>query len=182
LKKTLKKKNRYTAFYTYLSPFLETGNEALIAQAKKDYRRRYKAEWRKNKRGISKEITTTWDKDEYKTLKVEALYHKESIAGYIKKSVLAYMDKRYVTPNPEQVTKAIQLLALVYNSVSELADENSIPKNIEKKLQEDITNLEHDIRVLLFSPRTIEEIVKEQITSKPSIKSKLITYIENLHP
>jgi hypothetical protein len=163
-----------------MAPFLETGNDKLIKEAKREYRREYKRAWRKTKRSITKEITTTWEKGEFKLLQGEALRHKESLSGFIKKATMAYMDKRYVVPNEELVTKTIQYLALVYNSMEELYTEGLIAKEVERMLEIQISKLEHDIRVLLFSPKSIEQVIREQVGSTPQLKEKLITYIQNL--
>jgi hypothetical protein len=174
------KQGKYTAFYTYMEPFLEKGNEAMIIQAKKAYRRAYKARWRKQKRGISMEITTIWEKEEYKLLKAEAKRHKESITKFIKRATMAYMDKRYVVPNEEQVMKVMQLLALTYNSIGELIEDTLLSSDIAKKLQADVFTLERDIRIVLFSPKTIEQTIIELIYEKPALKQQLITCLETL--
>jgi hypothetical protein len=163
-----------------MAPFFETGDDKLIKEAKREYRREYKRAWRKTKRSIAKEITTTWEKREFKILQEEAFRHRESLSGFIKKATMAYMDKRYVTPNEEQVTKTIQYLALVYNSMEELYTEGLIAKEIERILEVQISKLEHDIRVLLFSPKSIEKVIQEQIGSNPKMKERLVNYIQNL--
>jgi hypothetical protein len=163
-----------------MAPFLETGNDKLIKEAKREYRREYKRAWRKAKRSIAKEITTTWEKGEFKILQTEASRHKESLSGFIKKATVAYMDKRYVVPNEQQVTKTIQYLALVYNSMEELYEDGLVAKEVERILQVQLSKLEHDIRVLLFSPKSIEQVIREQVSNSPQLKGKLIAYIQNL--
>lgn len=175
-----KRKHRHTAFYTYMTPFLETGNDTLITKAKNDYRRKYKTEWRKAKRKQVKEITTTWEKEEYKILKDEANRHKESITRFMKKATVGYINKRYVTPNEAQITKVMQLLALTYNSISELKDESNIPAEAGRKALLDLNELERNIRIALFSPKTIEQTITEYIREKPLIKPLLVEFIQNL--
>lgn len=163
-----------------MTPFLESGDEQVISTARKDYRKKYKTQWRKAKRKQIKEITTAWEKDEYKNLKDEANHHKECIARFMKKATVAYMSKRYVTPNEAQVTKVIQLLALTYNTISELKDESNIPAEAGRKLLLDIQQLERDIRIELFSPKTIEQTITEYIREKPPVKAHLIEFIQAL--
>lgn len=174
------RRHRHTAFYVYMAPFLELGDEQVIATARKEYRRKYKTQWRKAKRKQIKEITIAWEKDEYKNLKDEAKRHKESITRFIKRATIAYMDKRYVVPNEEQVTRVMQLLALIYNSISELKEEETIRQETGKKLLFDVCQLELDIRVQLFSPKTIEQVITEYIHKKPTHKSQLIEFIQVL--
>lgn len=172
--------NRHTAFYTYMAPFLESGNEAAIAHAKKEYRRKYKAQWRKAKRKQVKEIATSWEKEEYSMLKSEAKRHRKSITLFIKKATVAYMDKRYVVPNEAQITKVMQLLALTYNSINELKDESNIPAEAGRKALFEIDKLEREVRIILFSPKTIEQNITEYIREKYKGKDKLIEFIKNL--
>jgi hypothetical protein len=163
-----------------MAPYLEKGDTKAIAEAKANWRRMYKASWRKNKRSKSKEITTTWEKIEYRDLKQEAKRHNESVTGFVKRATIAYMDKRYVVPNQQEVTKLSQLLALTYNRIGELEEEAMIGKAIQKKLEQELSQLEHEIRVLLFSPKTIEQVIWEQVERNPALKPKLLTYIQTL--
>ncbi len=176
------KPNRHSAYYSYMAPFLETGHQSAITEAKKEWRRKYKAAWRKQKRKLVKEITTAWEKEDYKTLKDEAKRHKESITRFIKRSAVAYMDKRYVVPNEEKVTKMMQLLGLLYNRVQELTEETTIPADAGRKVLFDVYELEREIRIALYSPKTIEQHIKEAILLSPEIKNRLIAFIQNLPP
>ncbi len=175
------KQRKYSAFYAYMEPFFQKGDEVMIEHAKRAYRKAYKAKWRKQKRSISKEITTIWEKAEYQTLKEEAKMHKESITRFIKRATVAYMDKRYVVPNEAQVMKVMQLLALTYNRIEELAEDKQLDSNLAKKLQTDLSTLEQEIRVSLFSPKTIEQTISELIHEKPSVKKQLIALLETMY-
>lgn len=174
----MKKKN--SSYYQFITPYLERGNATEIKEAKTLYRRKYKAEWRKLKRRQIKEITTAWEKEEYNTLRTEATGHKESITQFIKKATVGYMNKRYVVPNEVQVNKVMQLLALIYNGIAELQDESTIPVEVGKKLLLDINQLEREIRIELFSPKTIEQMILEYIWEKPQGKSLLIEFIKTI--
>ena len=70
---------KHNAYYQYMEPFFEKGNDAEIQRAKKQYRKQYKAKWRKEHRKKNSEITTTWNNEEYSVLKTEAKKHKLSI-------------------------------------------------------------------------------------------------------
>ena len=163
-----------------MTPFLATGHANVIDEAKKEWRRKYKADWRKQKRKQVKEITTAWGKDEYKILKEEAKRHKQSITRFIKESAVAYMDKRYITPHEAQVTKIMQLLALTYNSITELKEDSTIPTDTERKILFEIHQLEREIRIALYSPNTIEQHITEYMQQAPPIKERLIEFIQTL--
>jgi len=171
---------RYEAFYTYLEPFLVRGNEVEIAQAKKAYRKNYKTEWRKAHRKEIKEITITWNKEEYNILQKEAKRHKQSVTRFVKSATMTYFNKCYIVPNQDSVNKTLQLIALTYNKIEELEENRIIPQLTSKKLQDELDQLERDIRITLFSPKTIEQILSTIIAEKPFVKTSLIQFIENL--
>jgi hypothetical protein len=174
------RKHRHTGYYTYMTPFLATGHTNVIDEAKKEWRRKYKADWRKQKRKQVKEITTAWTKEEYKTLKDEAKRHKQSVTRFIKESSVAYMDKRYITPHEAQVTKIMQLLALTYNSIIELKEDSTIPADAGRKVLFEIHELEREVRIALYSPKTIEQHITEYIQETPQTKERLIEFIQTL--
>lgn len=163
-----------------MAPILETGDEKAISSAKKEYRRKYKAEWRKKKRRVTKEITTAWNASEFKLLKDEAKRHNESVTRFIKRATVAYMDKRYVVPDEVKVTKVLQLLALAYNRISELVDETIISASAGRLALADLSQLEKDIRITLFSPKTIEQVLTEQVSKYPGDKNRLIEFIQTI--
>jgi hypothetical protein len=165
-----------------MAPFLETGHQSAITEAKKEWRRKYKAAWRKQKRKQVKEITTAWEKEEYRILKEEARRHKESITRFIKRSAVAYMDKRYVVPDEDKVTKMTQLLGLLYNRVLELTEDTTIPADAGRKVLFEIQELEREVRIALYSPKTIEQHIGEAIKQSPEIKNRLIAFIQTLPP
>ena len=165
------KNNRHTAFYAYMEPFFEKGDSNAIAQAKKEYRRKYKAAWRNAKRKKDKEITTSWAKDEYKELKTVANHHKQNIARFVKESATAYMNQRFIYPDETLLRKTTQIL--------ELKEASGISVETTKKLLDDIYQLERDIRVTLYSPKTIEQVIKEELHKHPDDKNWLIEFIQN---
>ena len=171
---------KHSAFYQYLEPFLESGNASVIKKAKAEWRKKYKADWRRNTRKENKEITVSWSQDEFRILKAESKRHRLSSTAFIKKTVMAYIDKRYIVPNQNAVNKILQLLALTYNSIEEMQNEQLLSYNTEKKLHSEISQLERDIRIAIFSPKTIEQLISESIKEKPVIKTRLKEFIETL--
>lgn len=163
-----------------MAPFLETGHANVIEEAKKHWRRTYKATWRKEKRMKEKEVTLSWTKEEFKTLKEEARRHKKSVTRFIKLSAVAYMNQRYITLQEEQVTRIMQLLALTYNEITELKEPELVTTEMEKKLAFGLFQLEKDVRETLFSPKTVEQIITESIVKEPELKHRLLVFIETL--
>ena len=168
---------RFSAYYKFIAPYLEKGISEEIAEAKRNYRRQYKAAWRKANRKENKAITVQWSKEEIKTLSDEAKRHKQSTTRFIKESTLAYINKRYVVPNPTEVNKILQLLAMSYNTIENIANENPIDF---KKMKEEILQLEHELRITFLSPKTLEQIIEEQARKNPEIIQKLNTILATI--
>lgn len=175
-----KRSKRYTAFYQFMSPYFETGDNEKIIAAKKLYRRNYKAVWRKAHRKENKAFTVPWAKEELHTLTKSAKYHNQKPTVFIKNATISYINKRYITPNEREVTKILQLVAMTYNTIDSIAQESDIDGNGFKKMQDELLQLEHEIRVALLSPKTIEQIISFEIQKKPDTKEYLKQFLETI--
>ena len=169
---------KHSAFYEYLEPYLENGDEKQIALARKQYTRQYKAEWRRQKRKEEKELTTSWAKDELKTLSVAAKKHRKSKTSFIKLSTLAYINKAYIVPDNYAIRGIAQLLTMVYNSIREMTDENALPLQTGKLLLEKIVDLERQVFVSLHNPKTLGQLVTEEVNKNPKTKEHLYQLLE----
>ncbi len=169
-----------SSLYQYLDSLkvLESGNEEAIQAARKEYWRKYKAIWRNQKRKAEKELTTSWDKNELKTLADAARKHKLSKTKFIKTSTLAYIDKRYVVPDVLEVRRIAQLLAVTYNTIQELNYENALPLQTGKMILEKIFELERQVLVSLHNPKTVEQLMIEAINQNPDVKSTFYRILE----
>ena len=168
--------------YEYLDSIkvLESGTDEDITLARKKYWREYKATWRRKKRKNEKELTTSWTTDELIELTKEARKHKVSKTKFIKKSTLAYIDKRYIVPDQIEVRRIAQLLSVTYNSIREMMDENSLHLQTGKIILEKIFDLERQVLVSLHNPKTIEQLITEIINENPQTKTRLYHLLETL--
>ncbi len=163
-----------------MEPSFEKGDDAAIKRAKADYRRQYKARWKKEKRKVDKEITTSWTKTELKELTIEAKRHSLSLAGFIKQSVLAYMSKSYLVANKKEVDKILQLVGMMYNRIENLVDEQSITRVMGIEIKEELYKLEREVRIQLISPYTLEQTIQNHLQNKPEAKTQLLNFIQSL--
>lgn len=175
-----KRSKRYNEFYQFMSPYLEKGNPAEIAGAKKEYRRRYKARWRRINRKDNKAYTVSWTREELRALTEASKRHKQKPTTFIKQATLAYINKRYVVPNQQEMNKVLQLVAMTYNAIDSIAQESEIDLSSIKKIQEELFILEHEIRVTLLSPKTIEQIIEQEIQKDPTAEEYLIRFFERI--
>ncbi len=173
---------KHSAYYKYLDPFLEKGHTDEINKAKAEWRRKYKANWRKLNRKENKEITVPWTKNELKILLTESKKHKLSNTQFIKKAVMAYIDKRYIVPDVLVVRSLLQFLALEYNSIQEMISDNEISLQSGRLLMEKIDEQEKAIRIALLSPKTLEQLIAEAIRKDHSIKAHILNSLETPYP
>lgn len=176
-----KKKNTY-GVYSYLDStgVLEKGTDEVIIEARKEYWKKYKAQWRKQKRQVEKELTTSWTIDELKDLTKSARYHKMSRVGYIKSATIAYSNKAYIIPDKMEVRRIVQLLNMNYNLIQEMVDEKTLHLQTGKIILEKIFELERAVLVSLHSPKTVEELITEAVSKNPQLKPKLYQLLESL--
>ena len=175
-----KRSKRYDEFYQFMSPYLEKGNPVEIAWAKKEYRRRYKATWRQLFRRENKSYAVPWTKEELHTLTDAAKKHKQKPTRFIKQATLAYINKRYVVPNQREMNKVLQLVAMTYNAIESIAQELEPDIIGIRKMQEELFTLEHDIRVTLLSPKTIEQVIGQEIEKDPAMEDYLFRLLERI--
>jgi replicative DNA helicase len=176
-----KRSKRYNEFYQFMSPYLEKGNPTEIAWAKKEYRRRYKARWRRVFRKENKSYAVAWTKEELHTLTDAAKKHKQKPTRFIKQATMAYINKRYVVPNQREMNKLLQLVAMTYNTVESIAgDEENYITGV-KRMQEELFILEQELRVTLLSPKTIEQVIEQEIQKDPEAGAYMFMLIERMH-
>lgn len=170
------------SLYEYLdaSGVLDTGSDEAIAEARKEYWKKYKATWRKQKRQTEKELTTSWNPDEIKELSKVARQHNMSRVAFIKSATIAYSNKAFIMPEKIGVQRIVQLLAMNYNLIQELIEERTFPLFSGKSILEKLNTLEKEIRVSLYSPKTLEQVIIDAIVSNPKLKHSLNRLLETI--
>jgi hypothetical protein len=141
-----------TNLYKYLEPFLEKGIEEELVQARKDYWNKYKANWRKNKRQQEKEFTLSFTPGELQVLRIAKAKHNRSYTRFIKESALAYCKKEFLVPDTTAINKIRELLALNYNALQQMAEENVSINNEGDELMRRMAELETKVLMLLHNP------------------------------
>ncbi len=173
------KRMKTSPYYIYMAPFFESGNAQLIEQAKKDYRKMYKREWKKVKRKAVKEITLALSSNEYKEIKEASEKHHTKVSPFIKKASIAYIRKVFIVPNETAIEKIIQILKMMYISTENYIEEggNDI---LGKKILSQLDMWEKEIRVALINPLSFEQFVKKYIEEHREEKQHLLTLLNTL--
>lgn len=174
------KKNSNLYHFLHKIGVLENGTPEEIQAARKEYWREYKRRWRKRRRRNEKEITISLCHEEWQLLSQEARCHKLSRTRFLKLACLAYMNKSFVVPDVMQIRHISQLLAMTYNSLQEMLDENKIAIDDGRKVQDSVRRLEMNILPILHHPKSLEEYLKDHIDKKPENRSQLIKLLNSL--
>lgn len=108
--------------YLEASGVLEKGNDKEIKEAKKAYRKEYYLKYKRNQRSQKPEFTVNFstDKGEYSKVAAASKRHNLTITAFICSAVLAYIDQRFVVPNPDQVAALEQILSQCLNEVQSI--------------------------------------------------------------
>jgi hypothetical protein len=171
-------KEKKMSLYDYLEPVLEYGTEEQVALARKKYWADYKAAWRKNRRREQKEFTLSFTPKELQILKFAATTYKGSYTGFIKASALAYWQKQYLATDPMTINRVKELLALNYNVLQQLSEEERLSDDAGAVLMKKIADLEQEVLTTLRNPRTLEQWVQEIISDKPESRMKMMELLK----
>ena len=152
----MKRAKNKSTLYDHLGPILETGSEDEIATARQQYWRQYKASWRKAKRKKDKEFTISFNDTELKTISKFANRHNRSCTRFIKESALAYCDKEFLVPDTTTLNSIRELLALNYNALQQLSDDDLLPEKKANVCLERIADLEKNVLKILLNPKPVE--------------------------
>lgn len=170
-----KNKNEY---YRFMEPYFTKGDEVQIALAKKNYRRQYKANWKKENRNQHKELTLRFTYKEYEILKNKAKAHHSKLSPFVKLAYQAYINKTYVVPEPENIQRIVQLLKMMYIAIENFIEENG-DNSIGNFLMA-LQDLERQIRIAIISPLELEQVIRKRILEYPEMKNYLLTLIQTL--
>ncbi len=156
--RAIKKKSGVYA-YLHSTKVLETGSDQDIAVARKAYWNEYKARWRQRHRKAQKQITISLTASEATEMTQATKKHKRSLTRFIKESCLANIRKQYLAPDPLALATIRQLLAMNYNALQKLFDENRVPFEAGRALLSQMAALEQKVIEELYNPKEIKGTV-----------------------
>ncbi len=177
-----RKSDTKSSIYAFLksSGVLENGSHDEIQKVRKEYWREYKSRWRRNKRRIEKEISISLTQDEMKYIGEQAKRHKQSRTKFIKQACFAYINNSFIVPDVKEVKMISQKLSMIYNSIQEMAEENTIEFKSGRIILENIYKLEREILPVLYHPKSLEVLIKEHIDKNARNKDSIIEFINSL--
>lgn len=177
-----RKKKRGNDLYAYLDSIkiLENGTDEAITFAKKEYWKNYRAVWRKSQRKRTKQVTVSFDTLEFEIIIATARKHQLSKTKMIKQACLAYISKTYIVVDRIAISKIQQLLAMNYNILKMLFDEDMLPFEKGRLALKQIEELDTVVSKLLKQPMTLDQWIADAVKGNSTEKIRLITLIDRL--
>lgn len=98
---------------------LERGNDEEIKAAKKAYRKIYHLNYKRSQRMQKPEFNVYFSNKngEFGRVEQAAKKHHLTVTAFIRKSVLAYLENRYIVPDPLQVARLERVLSDCLNEI-----------------------------------------------------------------
>ena len=153
-----KKTNKGMWEYLDSLGILEKGTDEEIKAAKLAYRKEYLLKYKRSQRSRKPEFVVNFsnEKGEYHRVEYASKAHKMSITAFIRLSVLAYINQRYIVPNQDQIAHLEQILSQCLNEIQTLVrikdkyywEKESKMELIEKRIE----RLESEINQAFRNP------------------------------
>lgn len=152
-----------SGLYQYLERVgvLEHGTDAEIKAAKRQYWNSRKAEAKRLKRKEQKSFTVFFTKAEMPIIIAAARSHKRSCTAFLKLAALAYLQRRYLAPDILLLGDIRQKLAMNYNQLKALIDQQRISGRAIEAAMQDLEMLERSILHQLENPISLEDAVRQ---------------------
>ena len=110
--------------YLEKSGVLEHGNDAEIKAVKREYRKKYFLEFKRQQRKNNPEFTVHFSKGDgqYSRIAEASKKHHLSIPAFLKAATMAYLERNYIVPNRLMVAHLEQLLSDCLNEIKKISD------------------------------------------------------------
>ena len=151
----MSKRTTQSSFHTFLDTILSSGTDVDIAQAKKDFLRRYKAAWRKNYRKQKHSFTIALTDKEEAVIAKNAQIHKRSRTAFIKEAALAYTKLAFLVPNSQELDEIRAVLAGLYAVLEKIGTANVLPEAAAAFIVMKITEVEETLLDICEHPKLL---------------------------
>jgi len=174
---------KYKSLVEYLmaSGVVETGDPKQIEAAKKEYRRLYLRQYKKERRGNKQEITLSLPKDYYKKLLNHARWHGVSVQQFLVGITESYLKKIPVIHHPEQFSKVEVLLAQLHSELVFIGDQmfHELVSPDIQRMQNKIEELEEKVHRASFGIG-LEQYLTELISSGLVEKNHVVDVLNRI--
>ncbi|MBI4930850.1 MAG: hypothetical protein HY841_08825 [Bacteroidetes bacterium] len=150
-----------TSLWAYLDSIgiLENGTDEEIKKAKREYKKKYIFQYKRNQRSSHAEFSILLSKrnGEYGKVKSAAENHKMTMTAFLKASAFAYLNKQYLVPDKQQVARIEQFLIQISNEIQRIARREK-DKRYEQ-VQQLVFVIQKEISETLRNPPCAKEII-----------------------
>lgn len=143
---------------------LEKGSDAEIKDAKRAYRKKYFLEFKRKQRKIRPEYTLNFNEENGERARIilAAQRHEMTVPQFLRSTVRAYLEKKYIVPNALQVAHLEQLLSQILNEIQGIArkkekffwERNDKLESIEHRIE----RLELEIDRIFRHPQQVQSL------------------------
>jgi hypothetical protein len=109
------------------SGVLEKGSDSEIKAIKREYRKKYFLNYKREARKEKPEYIISFSKKngEYERIVIAAKRHRRTVTSFIREATLAYIEQRFLVPNPLQIAELEFLLSDCLNEVKKIVDKKT---------------------------------------------------------
>lgn len=168
------------AFYDYLAPILETGDDADIETARREWRKQYKRNWLRQKRAKDKQFTVSFTPHEHQVLQRGLKDHRYAAPQLIKRACLAYLQQSFVVPDQTVLTEFREALLLNYYSLEKLEDMEVMTEENTKEILRSLRSAQERLDKYFERPITIEAAIQTAVKLNPDFKLSLLNLLQSL--
>ncbi len=163
--------------YLFASGILETGTQAEIADAKKEYRRAYLRQKQQEHRAKNKIVRLSFPHEYTEYLEAKAIEYNMSLPLFLKSCIDGYLRQAFVLPNDRQVKQVELELNRIGNNINQLVRHcHRLSLNPEKALdeiQEILSGVDTTVASYLRTPHTLDMLIRKTLTEQPAYLMQL---------
>ena len=160
---------------------LDGGSKADIEAAKKERRREYLKQKKKEFRATHRTVSLSFTNAEMKQLEREAAAHNMKVPQYLRACIYAAREQSYIVPDVDKVEQLEILLKRISthtNQIARLANGMSMPPvRAIKEIQEHIKFFEKTFDVMFRNPKNLEQVIREELKENSSFAAVLMNII-----
>lgn len=171
---------KQSRLYHYLeaSGVLDTGSPEDITRARLQYRNQQKAQWRRNKRALSKSITVYFSLKEYATIQRIAQRFNRTPTNFVSHCAFTTARNEPVTLHNETTLLIHEALMLTYHRICDIAESQHIPEATQTVLVSILQEVQATITAYLQHPKNIEAAVQDALVNNNVFRETLITMLK----
>ena len=131
-----------------------------MKEKEKEKRREYQRDYQRRRRAKLKRVELVYQPEEYRMLKRNAKAHGLALAPFLKACIAGYLERTYVVPQPETVTRLMQSIRKIGSNVNQLvrhAHRAGLTEEAIHRLEQLVFNLEDEVGAALQHPEEGED-------------------------